>query len=189
MSDESTIAAITAAGLPAAEKAPMYFFTCKAKKQKTLLTAALPHLKPFLDEFRRISKIQEGGEKLKAAREAQAKLTSAEAALMIPSNKDKAEYQENAINARIAAMTAIQEAETEKTEQGFDILESVIEKFVAEYYDNALATISVLTGKTTDELEDTYDIFDLAEMLLDVIEQERVQSFFSRVQRLRSKMR
>jgi len=83
-----------------AVKEPMYFFTCKAKKQKSLLTAALPHLKPFIDEFRRISKLQNDGEKMKAAREAQAKFTSAEAALLIPSNKDKAEYQERVINTR-----------------------------------------------------------------------------------------
>jgi len=172
-----------------AEKEPMYFFTVKAKKQKSLLIAALPHLKPFIDEFRRIAKLQEGGPAMKAAREAQAKLTSAEAVLMIPSNKDKPQLQENAINARIAALTAIQEAESEKTGQGFDILESVIDKFITEYYDNALATLSVLTGKTTDDLEENYDIFDLGEMLFDVIEQERVQNFISRVQRLKSKMR
>jgi formate dehydrogenase maturation protein FdhE len=172
-----------------AVKEPMYFFTVKAKRQKALLTAALPHLKPFIEEFRRITKLQEGGPKIKAAREAQAKFTSAEAALLIPSNKDKAECQENAINARVAAMTAIQEAEEERTEQSFEILESVIDKFVSEYYDNALATLSVLTGKTTDDLEENYDIFDLGEMLFDVVEQERVQSFFSRVQRLKSRMR
>jgi hypothetical protein len=171
------------------DKEPMYFFTCKAKKQKALLTSALPHLRPFLNEFRRISKLQEGGDKMKAAREAQAKLTSAEAILMIPSNKDKAEYQENAIKARVAALTAIQEAEAEKMEQGFDVLETVIDKFIAEYYDNALATLSVLTNKTTIDLEEECDIFELAEMFFDVVEQERVQSFFSRVQRLRSKMR
>jgi len=172
-----------------AVKEPMYFFTCKAKKQKMLLTAALPHLKPFIDEFRRITKLQESGPKLKAAREAQAKFTSAEAAMLIPSNKDNPVLMENVINARMAAMNAIQEAEEEKSEQGFDILESVIDNFISDYYDNALATLSVLTGKTTDDLEENFDIFELCEIFFDVLEQERVQNFISRVQRLKSRMR
>jgi len=167
-------------------KPSIHFFTIKAKKQTKTLTAALPFFKPFIEEFRRISRMQNNGEKAKALKLAQQELITAEAVLL--NKKDNQEAQEAAIRARVVASNAFDEAKAEESEIGMNILESVIENAVLEYYENVLNILALFTNTPTDVLEDEYDVFELGEMLVEIVENKKVANFLSRLRLFKSKM-
>jgi len=167
------------------QKQPLYFFTVKAKKQVRIMTNALPHLKPFLDEFRRIAKMQGGGEKAKALKEAQEELIIAQAVLL--NNKDDAIAQEKAIKAKVKASSAFDEAKEEETEIGLELLESIVQNALSTHYDNALSVLALFDNKKTGELEEEKDIFELADLLFEILESPQVAGFLQRLQRFRSK--
>jgi len=163
----------------------MYFFEVKANKQFVIMQRALPHLKPFVDEFRRIAELQSGGEAMKKAKQAQQELIIAEAALL--TKKDDPEAKEAAVQARVKASAAIDAGNAEQLTAGLDLLWSVVENALTTHYGEALNVLALFNNKTTDQLEDEKDIFELGEMLFDILENKKVAGFLSRVQRLRSK--
>jgi len=179
------IVAIPHVGAKIAEKEPLHFFKVKAEKQTKIMLRALPHLKPFLDEMRRIIKMQDGGEKAKEAKLAQQELITLEAMMI---NKKEAEVSDEVVQARLKAAFAFDEAKKEEAETGLEILESVITNALQEHYKNALEVLALFDNKTPETLEQEKDIFELAEMLFDILESEKVANFLLRAQQFKSKM-
>lgn len=164
----------------------MYFFEVKAKKQIKIMTAALPYLKPFLEEFKRAMKLEQGGNKSKALKEAQQELITAEALLI--NRKDDIEVQETALKARTKASSLFGEAQKEQMENNLAYFEEMLESALTTHYDNAINILALFSNKTVDTLEEEKDLFELAEMLFEIIESKKVADFLLRVRRSKLKM-
>ena len=182
----------------------MYFFEVTTTKQKTVLLKCLPLVKPFIQEFRRVVKMREGGEAAKAAFAAQQELASAEAALMSKNDavarsqskqyaldaaiEEQARAQERAIEARIKAVAAFEDAKKEENAMYFDIFESVLENALNVHFDNAIEIVAAFNNQTSETLMQEKDILEIGLMLLDIVTNDKVVDFFTRWQSSKSKM-
>jgi len=160
----------------------IYYFTAKGKKRTSLLVAAMPYLDPFFDEFKRINKKQhEQQSGNQALYDAELEHTKAQAKAILPVNKGNAKVQEAAIDAYMAWHKEKRNAEVTQADAGLDLIAEVIKKVVTEYYNNAVQIVAILAKKEIDEIEEEYDIFDIADILLSVYEEPKVQRLFTRV--------
>lgn len=186
-------------------KPSIYFFSVTEDKQKPILLKCLPLMKPFFDEFRRITKLQAGGEKAKASNAAQAALLSAEALLMnkndaitraegknrdtdvLYAERDKAQLA--AVEARLAAQQAFTDAKTEETELGLETLQTVLTNALEIHYENAIAIAAAFDNKTREALGQEKDAFEIIDMLLEIASHDKVVAVFTKWQGFRAKMR
>jgi len=200
----------------ASPKPPLYFFTVTEDKQQPILFECLPLLKPFFEEFQRIMKAQEGGEKAKALIFAQQELSSAEALLMSKNDtlvyqearsktpgtgalvekhgalgkamEERAQAQERVMLARINAGKAMQEAKSEESEIAISLLWEVVENTVNIHYENAIKIVAAFSNVTRAQLSQEKGILQIIPILFEIVGHEDVLAVFLQWQELRSKM-
>ena len=177
-------------------KKPLWFFTVTEDKQKPILLKGLPLLKPFFTEFRRLIKQTSGGEAVKVLAEANAAYISADTILAnkndalvraesknretdtLQDARDKA--YEVMIDKRIALVQASEKARIEEQELGLETLESVITNVLEIHYDNAVELCALFNNQTRAQLAAEKDIFEIAEMLMDIVENDKIMAVFTR---------
>jgi hypothetical protein len=163
----------------------MYFFEAKLKKQRKILLEIMPHLTAVLEELQTFSKKQSGGEKSKAAKEAQADLTAKEAAALV--KKDDPDIKIAAVEARVKAALAFDEAKSEEIENGFALISDAVDALINRQYGGVLAIISALYGTTPEALEEEKSLFDIIDMIYETLGNEKLARFFPQLQRFAPK--
>jgi len=162
----------------------MTFFGLKAHKQRNILLEILPDAEAIIELMRDIYKKQSGGEKAKAARAARLNALQAE---QLARNGDEAAINASTI-ASAESIAAMEAANDEAIENGFDFIGDIMRKVLNSEYDRAIRVLALLYGTTTEKLEEENDLFDLVDKGIEVITNEKILRFFPQLRRLATEM-
>jgi len=193
----------------------MYFFEIKLKQQRSIVLEILPFITHAYEKFIRISlkhsedtpQQLEAKKAQKDARNALAESKTAtvrvETAEIEAAKPNATEGIKDALEkARIAAKMARDElekaletadiavkvAEDEAAINSAAIFKDYINLLLENHYDEILKILALLNGTTAEALEEEKNLFDIGDMVLDVIRNERLGRFFPQLRQLAQKM-
>ena len=193
----------------------MYFFETKLKEQRSIVLEILPFITHAYEKFIRISlKHSEDTplqlEAKKAQKDARHALAESKSATLRAETAETEAVKPNATvgikdtvekaraTAKLAreklekaletADIAVKAAEDEAAINSSAIFKDYINLLLENHYDEILKILALLNGTTAAALEEEKNLFDVGDMVLDVIRNERLGRFFPQLRQLAQKM-